>query len=133
MTNIATITTAEKYKTRHFTSSHIAYFDQTGRYRIFPAKDRMLRTFADCIYVHGIISVNGERYIRTGDTKYMAHKGRKYRGYPTILLDMVLDTLYSRVEDYADQERYHLYTVNEYETGAEPRFTDIQEYEVSIR
>jgi hypothetical protein len=100
---------------------------------MLPDGDRLQRTLAECIYLHGIISVNGCQYIRTDNLKDMAYKGRRYYGNPTIQLDLVLDTLYAPVDKFLEHERYQLYTVNDYGVAAKPCIVDVPWHEVNIR
>jgi hypothetical protein len=93
----------------------------------------MLRTLADCIYVYGIVRTHGEQFIRTGDTQNVAYKGRRYIGYPVVSFDLVLDTLYSRVVDFTEQETYHLFNVPDYEVGTKPCIVEVSQDEINIR
>ena len=133
MTNISTIAITEKTVRRRYESEHTAIFDRIGNWRIFSKDDRMQHTLAECIYLHGIVSVNECQYIRTDYVKNMAYNGRRYLGNPVVPLDLVLDTLYSPLEDYADNEQYHLYTVNDYGAKAKPCIVGVSPHEVNIR
>jgi uncharacterized protein YceK len=100
---------------------------------MFPDGDRLQRTLAECIYLHGIESFDDCQYIRTNYVKNMAYKGRRYLGNPVIPLSLVLDTLYAPLKDCVEQERYHLYTVNDYDGVTKPCIVDVPWHEVNIR
>jgi hypothetical protein len=133
MSRIITVEITEQTVTRRYESDHTVTFDRKGNSRKFPDGDRLQHTLAECIYLHGIVSVNDCQYIRTDYVKDMAYKGRRYLGNPTIPLDIVLDTLYAPLKDWVDKEEYQLYTVNDYGVAAKPCIVDVPWHKVNIR
>ena len=95
--------------------------------------DRLQRTLAECIDLHGIVSVEGIQYIRTDYARRMAYKGRVYLGNPAIPFSRVVKELYSPLENFVDCEQYHLYVIETYTCGAKPRFVGVSEHEINKR
>jgi hypothetical protein len=133
MPNIITVEITDDMVIRRYENYHLASFDRKDNRRMFPDVGRLQRTFAECIYLYGIVSVNDCQYIRTDNLKDMAYKGRRYYGNPTIQLDLVIDTLYTPLKDFVDKEEYQLYTVNDYDGVKKPCIVDVPWHEVNIR